>query len=370
MISASAAGASPAAEAPLALRAESFLREQWRARGEIAPPDEAIAETVRLAVAARARYAWGESVPEELFFRYVLPDVNLTEPRTAWRADLESRLAPLVAGARSAGDAAVRLNDGMWKKLGMAYSAEPMRPPALPPEQAIRRGKSSCTSLAILLVDACRALAIPARVAGIPAWVRPEGNTTIPPGGFHQWVEVWDGTWRSLSAIDSSPLDGGWFAERAAKTETANPRHRLYAASFAPTGAHFPLPWARGNRTVPGIDVTPLYTHRRAVRFELPAGARLAVRRAGELFAVARDEADEILLGEGESYEWTIVDAAGRELGRGRLELAPSTPSKVRLLAAGAQAGSRDGSNASHSRTSSPPSPQAAHFAIEPRYSR
>jgi MFS family permease len=45
----------------------------------------------------------------------------------------------------------------------------------------------------------------------------------------------------------------------------------------------------------------------------------------------------------------------------------PATPRSQSRSAIIAQAGASDGSSASHSRTSSPPSPHEAHFAIEPR---
>jgi transglutaminase-like putative cysteine protease len=41
----------------------------------------------------------------------------------------------------------------------------------------------------VLVVDACRAVGIPARVAGVPAWTGSRGN--------HTWAEVWDGSWGS-----------------------------------------------------------------------------------------------------------------------------------------------------------------------------
>ena len=41
---------------------------------------------------------------------------------------------------------------------------------------------ATCTGLSIMLVEACRAVGIPARVAGIASW---PGR-----GGNHTWVEV------------------------------------------------------------------------------------------------------------------------------------------------------------------------------------
>jgi len=67
--------------------------------------------------------------------------------------------------------------------------------------ESIASGKASCTGLSILLVDACRAVGIPARVVGTPLWVDRSGN--------HTWVEIWDDGWRYLGACESKRLDRG-----------------------------------------------------------------------------------------------------------------------------------------------------------------
>ena len=88
-------------------------------------------------------------------------------------------------------------------------------------------GLASCTGLSILLVDACRALGIPARIVGCPLWVNKRGN--------HTWVEVWDeGVWKFTGAAeyDSKGLNRGWFAGTASTCDSTKPVHCIYASSF------------------------------------------------------------------------------------------------------------------------------------------
>eukprot|EP00854_Cymbomonas_tetramitiformis_P024423 gene24423-29697_t len=78
------------------------------------------------------------------------------------------------------------------------------------------RPGGSCTSCAVFFVAACRAVGIPARVAGVPHWNK--GFATCPHGdsdeqcGDHNWAEVWaDGAWHFVDPAGDLRLDHGWF---------------------------------------------------------------------------------------------------------------------------------------------------------------
>ena len=76
---------------------------------------------------------------------------------------------------------------------------------------------ATCTGLSIMLVEACRAVGVPARMAGIASW---PGR-----GGNHTWVEVWDDGWHFVGAAepDAKGLDHAWFVGDAAKAIKGSP---------------------------------------------------------------------------------------------------------------------------------------------------
>ncbi len=115
-------------------------------------------------------------------------------------------------------------------------------------------GKASCTGLSILLSDACRSVAVPARLAGTPLWTNKSGN--------HTWVEIWDNGWHFTGACEQDPkgLDRGWFEGNAAAAKKDVPEHAIYAASFRKTKVSFPLVWAPQSKDVFAENVTERYT--------------------------------------------------------------------------------------------------------------
>lgn len=213
---------------------------------------EYLLTNVRLAYQARREAAWGKRIPDAIFFNDVLPYAVINERRDDWRADFYKRLKPLVADARSPGEAAVILNQKVFELVGVKFSRK--RPKAdQSPLESIDAGMASCTGLSVLLIDACRAVGVPARLAGIPLWPDRSGN--------HSWVEVWDGKWHFTGAAEPSgdQLNRGWFAGRARTAQADQPLHAIYATSFKPTGTTFPMVWARNSRDVHAVNVTSRY---------------------------------------------------------------------------------------------------------------
>lgn len=209
-------------------------------------------ENVRLAHAVRGRLPWQKEIPDAIFLNHVLPAACLDEPRDPWRADFLGKFWPLVENARSASEAAQILNQKIFPILNVKYSTSRRRASQSPAE-SISQGLASCSGLSILLVDACRAVGVPARVAGIPAWVNKRGN--------HTWVEIWDDGWHFTGAAehDAAGLDRAWFVADAALSDPDNPRHSIYATHYAHTGLHFPLVWDRDNHSIPAENVTSRY---------------------------------------------------------------------------------------------------------------
>ena len=210
-------------------------------------------ENLDLALAARERFAWARELPEERFWNDVLPYAVLDETRERWRPRLLEVAAPLVADCKTAAEAAQALNRGLFNAVEVHYNTGRKKPNQSPAE-SIAQGRATCTGLSILLVDACRAVGVPARVAGVASWHDKRGN--------HTWVEIHDGErWRFTGAdeFDAKGLDRGWFAGDASKARHGDPVFGVWASSFGPGEGVFPMVWAPEDRSVPGVDVTGTY---------------------------------------------------------------------------------------------------------------
>lgn len=246
-------------------RAAAFLAAGMPQADRKALTAEFLLENLRLALEARKRFAWAAGVPEEIFLNDVLPYAVLDEPRDPWRAKLLETGGPIVRTCRSASEAAQALNRELFKKLNVHYNTSRKRPNQSPKE-SIEQGKASCTGLSILLVDACRAVGVPARIAGTAQWAHKPGN--------HTWVEVWDGRWHFMGAdeYDAQGLDRAWFVNDAAQARSEPWENAICASSWKATGRHFPLAWAPQDKSVAAVDATDRY------RQAKPESTRVFVR--------------------------------------------------------------------------------------------
>ena len=210
-------------------------------------------ENIEYAYKAFDESAWKEQVPNEIFLNDVLPYAVVNERRDDWRKDFYEKFKPLVSEAKRPGKAAVILNQSIYEMLDVHFSRK--RPKADQSSyESIEAGMASCTGLSILLVDACRAVGIPARLAGTPLWSDDSGN--------HSWVEVWDGGWHYTGGDepDGDELDKGWFTGKT-KTAVKNSRmNAIYATSFKRTDVRFPLVWDESINYVYAVNVTDRYT--------------------------------------------------------------------------------------------------------------
>ena len=238
---------------------------------------EFLLENVALAYQAAQAAPWSKNIPADLFLNEVLPYASVTEQRDNWRKRLYEICRPLVKDCKTPAEAGRTLNQQLFKLLKVKYSRA-RRAPDQGPFETMATGMATCTGLAILLVDACRAVGVPARSAGTPLWSNNSGN--------HTWVEIWDGDWHFTGAAEPSPggLDRGWFVGNASQALKDDREHAIYASSFQRTGLSFPLSWAPSADYVSAVNVTDRYTAKgKAV--EAP-GLRLAIdvfdRPAGE----------------------------------------------------------------------------------------
>src|SRR5208282_3251739 len=116
---------------------------------------------------ARTNFAWASAVPERVFFNDVLPYASLDEPRDPWRADFYQRASDIVRNCKTATEAAQALNRELFKQIDVHYNLGRKRNNQSPKE-SIEQHKATCTGLAIILADACRAVGVPARSAVVP----------------------------------------------------------------------------------------------------------------------------------------------------------------------------------------------------------
>ncbi|MGC6427111.1 MAG: transglutaminase domain-containing protein [Akkermansiaceae bacterium] len=210
-------------------------------------------ENLDLALKARSQFDWAGKVPEEVFLNDVLPYASLDETREAWRPEFHKLCAPLVKEAKSATEAAQILNKEFFNLINVHYNTGRKKPNQSPAESRVL-GMATCTGLSIILVDACRSVGVPARIAGTALWSNKRGN--------HTWVEIYDnGEWHFTGAdeYDAKGLNRGWFTGDAGKAIADDWKHAIWATSWKKTDHHFPMVWDLRNKNVPAVNVTQHY---------------------------------------------------------------------------------------------------------------
>jgi len=159
-----------------------------------------------LALRTRSEFAWGKTIPAEVFMHFVLPyRVNNENPDTA-RAVFLPELKARVQGM-SMYEAALEVNH--WCHEKVAYRSTDERTSA--PLATIKTAYGRCGEESTFTVTAMRSIGIPARQVYTPRWAHTDDN--------HAWVEVWiDGKWYFLGACEPDPeLNMGWFSGPATR---------------------------------------------------------------------------------------------------------------------------------------------------------
>ncbi len=227
----------------------SFLIANMPKRDLQTLSSEFLLEDIQLAYEVKAKDQW-KNIPDDIFLNNVLPYANLDEVRVAWRKTLMEKCLPVVADCDSPSQAAQKLNKTIWSMTNVKYSTKREKANQNPME-SMKSGLASCTGLSILLVDACRSVGIPARVAGIVRWPHKRGN--------HTWIEVWDGKWYCLGAFDGNDLDSAWFLADTAHAVKGNRLNGVFAASYQKTAMPFLCVWNPGYQGTAAVEVTERY---------------------------------------------------------------------------------------------------------------
>ncbi|BDD00493.1 transglutaminase-like domain-containing protein [Persicobacter psychrovividus] len=210
-------------------------------------------KNLQWAYKAKGTFSWCKQLPDSVFFNEVLPYASLNERRDDWREDFYERFAPLVSNTEDIREAIKIINHAIMEEVKVKYSTARPKPDQSPYE-SMDCGLASCTGLSVLLTDAFRAVGIPSRIAGTPNWTTKEGN--------HNWNEVMvDGQWYFTEYYPSEGLDQGWFLADAGQADPTSKAHWIYASSFKPAQAYFPLVWDEKIHYVHAENVTERYIH-------------------------------------------------------------------------------------------------------------
>jgi hypothetical protein len=238
-----------------------------------------VCENIDFALRARNEFRWCRQLPEKMFLNDVLPYAVADETRDPWRKEFFVKFSPVVKDCTNAAAAVCAIQQHIVAITGVNYNTK-RRAPNQSPRESMSTGMASCTGLSILLVDACRALGIPARLAGVLTWSDGSGN--------HNWVEVWvDGGWHFTEYYpDKNGFDHGWLIERLSGVTGKDPATAVWVSSWEKTGEWFPLIWRMKQDSVqcsdifahvlPAVNVTGRYLE--IVNRQRPAGSGLPVR--------------------------------------------------------------------------------------------
>ena len=240
-------------------KAARFLVEGKRRGGREDLGRGVLMTNLDLALKAKKEFSWARKVPNGVFLNDVLPYASLDETREDWRSFFYPKCKELVKGARTATEGAQAINKGIFNLIKVHYNTG-RKAPNQSPAGSIKLGKATCTGLSIILVDACRSVGIPARIAGTALWFNKRGN--------HTWVEIYDdGNWYFTGAdeYEAKGLNRGWFTSDASKAIEDQWQHAIWASSWKKTESYFPMVWNIQNKEISGVNVTSRYMEKKKV---------------------------------------------------------------------------------------------------------
>uniref|UniRef100_A0A7S3K6I7 Transglutaminase-like domain-containing protein n=1 Tax=Aureoumbra lagunensis TaxID=44058 RepID=A0A7S3K6I7_9STRA len=232
--------------------------------------DDGIASVgINMSVMAQASYPWAAEISQNMFNEYVATYAMTNEPRTSWRELYTPVSADIVQNVTTQDEAVAAINGylnkniSIWNSFGIKFKSS-QTPLIYDPISAAAFGYASCTGVSAAFVAALRAIGIPARVVGTPAW---RGDTN---NGNHNWIEYYRIRTNSWTFIEAHPSGGGenisnpcsiWFCNQAHFPSTANNATSVYAARFdtVHNDSTYILSWDPNNLNVPADDRSAYY---------------------------------------------------------------------------------------------------------------
>lgn len=239
---------------------------------------ELLVENVEWAFKARETLSWCRSLPEDVFFNYVLPYRSTQEPLSSWREKMFEDLFPLISGIGNTLEAVKVINalNGQRFRFDPLYYRHPEDREIL---VALASGAGRCEDMSNLSNYSLRALGIATTSDFTPWWPKGDNN--------HAWNSVYsDGRWYSFMGCEPTPT-GTW------NTIKSSVFGKVYRNCFSADPIMGPAPdGTKPPRLLrsPAVDVTAEYTTVTDLRLELENPARatyLCVYNYGAWQAVA-----------------------------------------------------------------------------------
>lgn len=183
-----------------------FLYGHLPAIDVVSFPVEMMAGYVEASLEAYETIDYVKTIPQDIFFSYVLSHRVNSECLDGSRKVLMAEIRPQIQGKNMT---AAALSVNYWCYSYATYTPADDR--TLGPLAIMRRAWGRCGEESVLAVAALRSVGIPARQCYCPRWSHCDDN--------HAWVEVWvDGSWHYLGACEPEPvLDKGWFTAAASR---------------------------------------------------------------------------------------------------------------------------------------------------------
>jgi hypothetical protein len=223
--------------------------------------EEYLDKNAEFAVKVRQENAFAAQVPHDVYLDHVVPYTHFDEKADDWRPYFYKTLQPLVKGKASLLEAAEAVIPKVWTAFGkkIVFKADQTPQVLAPVSELLQKGYGSCTGMSIFLADCLRSVGIPARVAGVAQWNRPEK-------GNHNWVEVYDGkNWNFVDAVPSDKVEWNkaWFTEGGvAQKSKPHTKSGIYSPVWEKNAAaYYEITWRDGNKPhLPAIERTDYYT--------------------------------------------------------------------------------------------------------------
>jgi len=153
---------------------------------------------------ARKRFAWGKTLPEDIYLQYVVPLRVSGEPLQHFRRKFLDEIGPRLDTIDSLARAALEVNLYLGERVRFKSTDRHDQGPLT----TLSSGFGRCEEKTILAVDALRSVGIPARAVWIPYFSASDNN--------HVWVEVYteDG-WKYMDAgAMKTRLNKAWFDKK------------------------------------------------------------------------------------------------------------------------------------------------------------
>jgi hypothetical protein len=194
----------------------------------------ALLDALNATLDARKRFAWGKTVPKDIYQKYVVPLRVSNEPLQPFRRKLLHDIGPRLDSLKSLARAALEVNLYLGERVGF----KPTDKRDQGPLTTLSCGFGRCGELVILAVDAMRSVGIPARGVYVPYWSAFDNN--------HAWIEVYteDG-WKYMGACEpATRLDKAWFdraVQRAGIVLTMGSNYHETDSNVVKTGSGYRL---------------------------------------------------------------------------------------------------------------------------------